>query len=179
MHTSSLERCRKQEEESPPPSSTSRRSRHRYTKAHSTHSTHSAPGLSLTPSESLTGMGRRQRADRGAGGLGPHQKAKDPSPQQTNPRALPSQPSRDSTGPLVGPSRSRFHWATRSTMTWRHAGLGLGSSGGVGGLTCLAASTSCPSAPVPFRGSNADRAGGFAAAALLAALCSPPVPLDA
>lgn len=69
-------------------------------------------------------MGRRQRADRGMEGWGgPHQKAKDPSPQQTNPRATPS---RDSTGPLVGPSRIQFHWATRPTMTWRHAGWGHG-----------------------------------------------------
>lgn len=60
----------------------------------------------------------------------------------TNKPACSAQPA--STGPLVGPSRIRFHWATRSTMTWRLAGWGLGSSGGVGGLTCLAVSTSLP-----------------------------------
>lgn len=121
-------------------------------------------------------MGRRQRADRGTEGWGPpHQKAKDPSPQQTNPRATPS---RDSTGPLVGPSRTQFHWATRPTMTWRHAGWGHGILRRSGCPFCLSCSAySCPPAPVPFRGSNAGRTGGFAAgfaaAHLLAALCSP------
>lgn len=85
-------------------------------------------------------MGRRQRADRGSEELvAPTKKAKDPSPQQTNPRGRPASLAENSTGPLVGPSRIRFHWARRSTMTWRHAGWSLGSSGGVGGF-CLSCS---------------------------------------
>lgn len=69
MHTLSLERCRKQEEESPAPlldfeevNGTD------IQKAHATHSTHSAPGLSLTPAESLHWNGTSSKG--GPGGYG-------------------------------------------------------------------------------------------------------------
>lgn len=127
----------------------------------------SAPWSSLTLKESLTGMCTSSE-EGGPGGYGtagldhtPPEGEKNPSPQQTSPRATPSE---DSTGPLVGPSRTRFHWATRSTMTWRHAGWGRGILRRSGRLFSTSVPGPAYAAQVgaPFVAPIADIAGGFA-----------------
>lgn len=92
-----------------------------------------------------------KKGDQGAGRAGPPQEGEKNPFTATN-KPAPATASRDSTGPLVGPSRTRFHWATGSAMTWRHARWGHGILRGVElALTCpYMCCTSCPSALAPM-----------------------------
>lgn len=120
------------------------------------------PSISVTPLKSLTGMARRRRATR-VRRLGPHnRRRKDPSPQQPNPKTRrgPSSgpPALDSIGPHVCDDM-----APCRMEPWDPQGGPLT----LYGITPI----SLVLRAAALRGSNADRASGFAVQ-LLAAICS-------
>ena len=92
-------------------------------KKHIAHVPHLAISISDSEESLTDGMGMSSKADRGLReGWAPTRRRKTLHRNKTGvPR-----PAETRLGPLVGPSRTRFHWATRSTMTWRHARWGRG-----------------------------------------------------
>lgn len=124
MHTSSLERCRKQEEESPTPLLDFEEVMAQIYKStcHTFHTFRTwviADSLRVTHWNGTSSKG----GPGGYGRAGPPQEGERTLHRNKQTRVLCP---RGSTGPLVGSSRTRFHWARRSTMTWRHAGWGHG-----------------------------------------------------